>query len=555
MPDNFCANHSDRKAVGTCNKCGRHFCPACLDMDFLGQPICPDCLKKKGGESLVSDSKPQTAPIPTPPPPVNKAASKDPFEAWAGSHTGSAQPKREEMNPVPPRTAPAAMPSKPDTAGPAPAPSMPKPAASTPTPAASTPKPAGLGISPLNFKGKGLEDDPFGLFGAPAKPSPSAPATQGQASTDQVMDDAALASSQESVGSSLGHTASPFPASAYPTPPFKMEASPAPPVQKMDPPKMEPPKTEPPKINLPTRPSVTPAPAGPPKLTLGPTGEPTSKTMIPAHGEPPAPSLSVPTGFGEALANEPLPQTDPAGGKRRSRPSLWIIGKQWVRFYFEKWVGVLEPAAKKLHISIWILAVLVLLLMGGAIVALGALMPASAVKVVDSIPSLHIVEVTANQIGEMDITAYSEFQNQLQTMGFTETVQFTLPDLPSSNFMEVGMKPDVGTYSEIIKFPGSIAPKVSFVTVFTNGIWFSTNGWPGTNQQNNWQVSEFFPDIPVDQLYVKHVQRVQQMVADNDWQAQSMSEARYMAALSDQIRTYLESKKVPAYKANFEFWH
>jgi hypothetical protein len=216
---------------------------------------------------------------------------------------------------------------------------------------------------------------------------------------------------------------------------------------------------------------------------------------------------------------------------------------------------MLEPLAKKIHLPVGVLAVLVLLLLGGAVGGGIALLPPPDVRLVNSIPALHLVEMSSSQISEMDITAYSEFQTQLQTMGFTELLQFNLPQLPNTNFMDVGMKGDVGTYSEIIKFPGSIAPKLSFVTVFSNGTWFSTNGWKGTDQNTAWQISEFFPELAPDQLYVKHVQRVQQLAADNGWQVQAMGENRYVAALSDEIRTYLVENKIPAYKADFELWH
>ncbi len=182
-------------------------------------------------------------------------------------------------------------------------------------------------------------------------------------------------------------------------------------------------------------------------------------------------------------------------------------------------------------------------------------MPPPDIRLVSSVPPVHLVEMSTNQISEMDITAYSDFQSQLQNMGFTDLFEFNLPQLPNTNFMHVGMKSDVGTYSEIIKFPGSIAPKVSFVTIFTNGTWFSTNGWNGTDQNKAWQISEFFPDLALDQLYVKHVQRVQQLSSDNGWQVQAMSENRYIAALSDEIRTYIVGNKIPSYKADFELWH
>jgi len=359
-----------------------------------------------------------------------------------------------------------------------------------------------------------MDDDPFGLFGAP-KPFSQPPLPKTVPAGDQVMEDKETSVSSTVEGPSLGHTPSPFVPSPAPSS----------------------------KPVLPT--------SAPNKLVLESLGKEVKPQPESSASEPPEPSLFVPPSYGEVPLSEPLPQTT----HHSSHPNFLIVIKQWLRFYFYKLIGVLEPAAKKLRVPAGVLAVLVLILAAGAVWGISLLIPAGSVKLVDSIPPLHVVEVAANQISEMDITAYTEFQNQLQTMGFNDILECTLPQLPNTNFMEVGMKPDVGTYSEIIKFPGTINPKVSFVTTFTNGIWFSTNGWTGTSQENSWQVSEFFPDTPVDQLYVKHVQRVQQMISDNGWQTQAMSENRYLAALSDQVRTFLSTKKVPAYQAQFPLWH
>jgi hypothetical protein len=394
-------------------------------------------------------------------------------------------------------------------------------------------------VSPLNFKGKGLDDDPFGLFGAPKPavqpPPPSKAAPEG----DQVLDDKETPPTSPLDRSSLGHAVAPLSV-----------------------PQTTAPKLTPPDLNfskaIPAPKIESPRPISPkaaPHLVVDSAGrEGKQPTASAQHSEPPEPSLFVPPSYGEVPLTEPLPQTLP-NRKGMGHLNLLLLIKQWTRYYFHKLTDVLEPASKKLHIPIGVLAFLVLALLAGLVWGVGALMPSAAVKLVDNIPPIHVVEVTPNQISEMDITSYTEFQNQLQSMGFADLIQFTVPQLPNTNFMDVGMKQDVSTYSEIIKFPGTIVPKVSFVTTFTNGVWFSTNGWAGTNSENAWQVSEFFPNDPVDQLYVKHMQRVQQMLADNGWQAQSMNEQRYMASLSDEIRTFLVDKKVPAYQANFALWH
>ncbi len=68
-------------------------------------------------------------------------------------------------------------------------------------------------------------------------------------------------------------------------------------------------------------------------------------------------------------------------------------------------------------------------------------------------------------------------------------------------------------------------------------------------------ISEFFPQDSPDQLYVKHVQGVEKMKQDKDWQVQPMSQNRYMAALSDHLRWFLVKTGIPGYSATFDLWH
>jgi hypothetical protein len=155
----------------------------------------------------------------------------------------------------------------------------------------------------------------------------------------------------------------------------------------------------------------------------------------------------------------------------------------------------------------------------------------------------------------MDVTGYMEIQNQLQTMGFTPVLQMTVPQIPAPNFFDVGMKESIGTYSEILKIPGQITPHLSFTTVFTNGIWYSTNAWQGTQHEMAYLISEFYPQDTPEQLYIKHVQGVEKFKKEKDWQVQLMSENRYMAALSDHLRWFLNKKDIPGWKADFNLWH
>jgi hypothetical protein len=358
----------------------------------------------------------------------------------------------------------------------------------------------GLGASPLNFKGKGLEDDPLGLLGG-ADPSPAA------------------------------KPSAPPPAPAVPS------AEPGrslPPVD-FSPPGKAPPPLE--KSGSPGAPLDLDALLSEPK----PLRPPFPKSGGPQSAPPPMPAPSP--------AAAPAPAPAKAGQK-----SLAPV-KSWAGSLPGKAYGFFTPAARKLRMPTYAFLALALLLLGGAAGGAALLLGPSSVGVVDSIQPLHIVEVNSEQVSEMDITAYSDLQNQLQSMGFTDLLQMTVPQLPSPNFFDVGLKEDAGTYSEILKMPGQLTPFLSFVTVFTNGVWFSTNAWKGKDVATNFRISAFYPGTAPDQLYIRHIQAVQKREREDGWQVEAMGEDRYMSALSDQIRGFLARKNIPAYQADFSLWH
>jgi len=178
-----------------------------------------------------------------------------------------------------------------------------------------------------------------------------------------------------------------------------------------------------------------------------------------------------------------------------------------------------------------------------------------SIRIADSVAPIQIVQVDSGQIADMDITTYSDIEAKLQAMQFTSFIQMTVTELPSPNFFNVQMKPEAGTYAEVIKMPGQLKPVLSYVTVFTNGVWYSTNGWDGKNQELEYLVSVFDPADDPDQLYVAHIQGVDKLKSDKGWETQTMSEDRYMAALSDHVRWYLDYKNIAGYQADFADWH
>jgi len=213
-----------------------------------------------------------------------------------------------------------------------------------------------------------------------------------------------------------------------------------------------------------------------------------------------------------------------------------------------------DSLGKKFKVPGYLFAAILLVLLAGGLTFFFQKPGSSVVKVVDSVPQITIVSMDASQVTNLDITAFTELYTHLGQLGFIQILQMSVPQL-LPNFFDVGMKEDEGIYSEIIMMPNQIAPRLSFVTVFTNGVWYSTNGWAGTNQQLDYLQSEFYPDQTPEQLYDQHKQGIQKLQTANGWQIQSASQNRYMADLSDHLRWYLKFKNVSADQIDFASWH
>lgn len=362
-------------------------------------------------------------------------------------------------------------------------------------------------------------------------------------------------------------------------------------------PKVEPPKAAP----LPASPAPgTAMPVPPPPASPG-LPAPTFKPSIPSPGatplhslnldnliqepktlRPPFPQASYPappiTGS-PSTAQEPgspmTPVPSPRGsfdnfappggisapplgsslGTAPSKKSPFSFAKMWTKFLYRRTLGLLDPLARKLKVPSFVVAGVIALFLGGGATWVVMQNGQPPLALVDSIQPLHMVQVNSSQISELDITAYTDLQNQLQTMGFQPILQMTIPQLPTTNFFDIYMKEDAGTYAEILKMPGQIAPHLSFVTVFTNGLWFSTNAWQGAGQELKYLLSENYPTDTPEQLYVQHIQTLEKLKSDRGLDPQSMSENRYMAALSDHLRWFLNKKGIGPYQADFSQWH
>jgi len=326
-------------------------------------------------------------------------------------------------------------------------------------------------------------------------------------------------------------------------------------------------------MNAPTAPK--PAPAAPPKPSFPAPAPPAPKPFVPdlkpLPSKPPTPSPLDLEGLGpKGMGGSPL-GTPPAGSapplsyplgsisglpSEKSKPGAkaYYLWKTWSKYLVRRAYETFDPLAQKLRIPTFAVIALIVAIGVGLVAGLGFLLRPSSVKLVGVLEPLHMVKVGTGQIHDLDVTSYMELQGQVQNLGFSSLTQLTVAQLPSTNFFDVWVKEEVGTYGEILKFPNQITPRLSFVTVFANGTWLATDSWEGGKNHLGLLDAECFPGTPPDQLYVKHVQRVERMKKEGH-QLALMGENRYMAALSDHLRWYLDAKDLPAYKAEFKSFH
>jgi hypothetical protein len=228
---------------------------------------------------------------------------------------------------------------------------------------------------------------------------------------------------------------------------------------------------------------------------------------------------------------------------------------QLILSFWEPFWEKTQGLSGRLKVPVHLIAGLFLLLVVGIVIWLAGKMAPPPVETVQTVPIIQVVPIPSSQVSDLDVTAFADLQDQLGPLNFSQITQMTVPQLPTPNFFDVGIKPEASMYCEVLKMPDQVAPHLSFITVFTNGIWYSTNGWTGNDQRLEYLVSEFLPTASAKQLYDQHAQGVEELRKKNGWQPQSVSLNRYIAALSDHLRWYITSQNIPAYQADFNSWH
>ena len=504
MPETYCVRHFDQIAMDHCATCNKPYCADCLGVDE-GQPICANCKDVKAkavlAEALKTSGNPMAGGSP-----LNfkgKGLDDDPLGLFSGAPPS--KPKAESPPAVPLLSAPSPTP--------APIPSPPVPL----TPPTPVPPKAASPVAP---------PAPFSLDQLGAASHSSRPSFFPAAAS---MPDKPVPLTPTTLTPSL--TVPPSPLPIVKPAPFSLDKS-----------------------------GIAPNPLTPPPGAQSKPSLDFNATMN--HSQPPGLPFSaaippIPAAVSSPVATpEPVPfPVDEVIKAPKKKIKVFSVAKIWVKYLVRHSYEMFDPLAKKMRIPTYVFLGLVAALIVGAVIGVGSLLNKPTVVLADMIQPIHMVQMSSSQVSEMDITAYTELQTQLQTMGFTPVIQMTVPQLPSPNFFDVGMKEDAGVYSEILKMPGQITPHLSFVSVFSNGVWFSTNAWQGDNQTMDYLVSEYYPDATPDQLYAQHNQTLEKLKQDKGWQVQAMGENRYMAALSDHLRWFLNKKDIQGYQADFKLWH
>jgi hypothetical protein len=216
----------------------------------------------------------------------------------------------------------------------------------------------------------------------------------------------------------------------------------------------------------------------------------------------------------------------------------------------------LKPLAEISKIPVWVWETLLAVVLLGGLTIVAMLFHKPSYQLIDHLEALCPIRTDVKQIVELDITAFIDIEGKVKQMGFAPLVQLSVSEIPAPNLFAVYSDPghpQNKTYAIILKVPGSNMPRLSFVNILSNGTWLSTNGWASKTQELEKLSSESAPNEDPAALWVHHQRRLEQAL-QTGVTASSVSERRFICALSDHLRWYMALKDIPAYKADFSSW-
>ncbi len=213
----------------------------------------------------------------------------------------------------------------------------------------------------------------------------------------------------------------------------------------------------------------------------------------------------------------------------------------------------LGPAASHLRVPLWLLELFMVLLLTTAVVGSYWAAKGTGYKLVDSVTPLHMVRMEVTQMVELDITAYLELESKLAKLGFNPLIKVGVIEIPSPNLFSVYLKPDTNSYGVILKVPGSNTPRISFLSFLSNEMWLSTNGWASQNQELEKISSQSFPGLAPEALWKQHLTRMNHYMQAGVG-LQRANAYRFLSALSDHLRWFIEIREIQPFKARFEDW-
>jgi hypothetical protein len=214
---------------------------------------------------------------------------------------------------------------------------------------------------------------------------------------------------------------------------------------------------------------------------------------------------------------------------------------------------LLGPAAAHLRVPLWLLEVILVLVLGGAVGGTFLAAQGTGYTLVDSIIPLHEVRLEVTQVVDLDISTYLDLETKLTQMGFTPLIKITVPEIPSPNLFSVYLKADTNSYGIILKVPGSNTPRLSYVSFLSSNMWLSTNGWAAQKKEMDKLFSQSFPGMAPDALWKQHLAKINQFMQSGVG-LQRASDYRFLSALSDHLRWFISIRNIPPFKAQFEDW-
>jgi hypothetical protein len=195
-------------------------------------------------------------------------------------------------------------------------------------------------------------------------------------------------------------------------------------------------------------------------------------------------------------------------------------------------------------VPVWVLGAAAAALVVGLVCFVVLYLQKPAYQLADQVVALRPTRAEVREVVEMDHHGVHRHRGEGATVGFAPLTRWRSGDPGAELLLGVHESPEQDLRL-ILKLPGVITPKLSFVNTMTTGTWLSTNGWETQSPAMDKLDSESAPNDDPNALWARH-QRHLEGATQAGQNPSLTSEWRFVSALCDHLRWYMDMKGIPA---------